>query len=74
MTVKTMIELYVQSGLSKSVWNALFNMMILGSISRNNWIRFRDKCGEWSIDGDAIRDEYDDAVYRRNENGLWMRA
>lgn len=73
MTVKTMIELYAQSGLSKSVWDALFRMMVLGVITRNNWIRFRDTCREWRKDGNVIFNEYDDVAYRLNGNDIWMK-
>ncbi|MGN0989973.1 MAG: hypothetical protein ACI4O4_00805 [Candidatus Ventricola sp.] len=68
-----MIELYAQSGLSKSVWDALFRMMASGSISRNNWIRFRDTCGDWYKAGNIIFDGYADVAYRLNESDIWVK-
>ena len=74
MSVKRMIDLYVEYGVDEDTWNMLYEMTIHGLISRDNWIKFFNICASWFIDGDAIRDGDGLMVYRIDEKGLWKKV
>lgn len=74
MSVKRMIDLYVEYGVDEDTWNMLYEMSIHGLISRDNWIKFFNICASWFIDGDAIRDGDGLMVYRIDEKGLWKKV
>ena len=74
MSVKRMIDLYVEYGVDEGTWNMLYQMTCHGLISRDNWVKFSDICASWFIDGDAIRDGDGLMVYRIDEKGLWKKV
>lgn len=47
------------------IWNDFYNMVCLGFISRETWVKFYDQCKDWEIDEeravltDGIEDIYD---------------
>lgn len=74
MSVKKMIDLYVQYGVDETTWNMLYEMTCHGLISRDNWSKFSDICKSWAIDGNAIRDGDGLMVYRTDANGFWHKV
>lgn len=74
MSVKRMIDLYVEYGVDEDTWNMLYEMTIHGLISRDNWAKFFDICHSWVIDDNAIRDGDGLMVYRLDEKGYWHKV
>lgn len=68
LSLKKMVELYVQYELDEDTWDMLRMMRFHGLISSDNWTKFYEKCGSWHKDVDdmVILDEYDKPVYVRN--------
>ena len=77
MTVKSMIETYVNFELSEDTWNMFYQMASHNLISFETWEKFFVKCKSWvlSDDGDAIIDyETNMIVYKRDESGFLVKA
>ena len=50
MSVKAMIDLYVEYELGVNTWDMLRNMSFHGLISRDNWCKFYEITKGWSFD------------------------
>lgn len=78
MSVKSMIETYVNFELSEDTWNMFHQMAIHNLISYEIWNKFFLKCKGWvmSDDGDAVidSDNNDMIVYKRDETGFLVKA
>ena len=77
MTVKSMIETYVNFELSDKTWNMFYEMANHHLISDETWNNFFMKCKSWGMsdNGDSIID-YDNnmIVYKRDESGILVKA
>ncbi len=77
MSVKKMIDLYVTYELSEETWDMMREMSYHGLISRDNWIKFYEKCHAWefSEDGDNIIDcNTEKVIYTRDAEGYMVKA
>ena len=78
MSVKSMIETYVNFKLSEDTWDMFYQMAANDLISSETWNKFFMKCKGWFIsdDGDAIidSDNNDMIVYKRDELGFLVKA
>ena len=83
MSVKKMIEMYVNYGLSDETWDMMYQMSIHGLISRENWVKFFDTCKDWTwsddekdfINGNNVIVNGDGKVlYFYDENGNMKKA
>lgn len=74
MSVKKMIELYVNYSVDEETWEMLYSMTCHGLISRENWIKFYDTCASWGIEGNTIIDGDGNVVYMIDDNGYWKKA
>lgn len=74
MSVKKMIELYVNYSIDEETWNMLYSMVCHGLISRENWIKFSDTCASWIIEGNTIIDGDGNVVYMIDDNGYWKKV
>lgn len=50
MSLKKMVEIYVEYGLENSTWNMLYQMVCHNIISRDTWVKFYEKCSGWEFD------------------------
>lgn len=77
MSVKSMIETYVNFELSEDTWNMFYQMACHDLISSETWGKFFFKCKSWAFsdDGDAIID-YDNnmMVYKRDDSGYLVKV
>ena len=77
MTVKSMIETYVNFELSVETWEMFYQMANHNLISSETWNKFFMKCKSWTMsdDGDSVID-YDTnmIVYKRDELGFLVKA
>ena len=62
MSVKKMIQLYIDYDIGENTWKMLYNMMCHGLISRDNWTKFYDTCKGWYLSDDRK------AVYDSDDN------
>ena len=73
MSVKSMIETYVNFELGEDTWEMFYQMAAHDLISSETWNKFFMKCKGWvlSDDGDAIidSDNNDMIVYKRDDSG-----
>ena len=72
MSVKRMIDLYVEYGLDERTWDMLREMSLHGLISRDNWIKFFETCKGWYFNEETntIDDsETGKTVYVYDDNG-----
>lgn len=71
MSVKKMIDLYVEYGLSEVTWHMMYEMTCHNLISRDNWTKFYNKCHGWYFheESNTIKDENDNTVYVYDDNG-----
>lgn len=72
MSVKKMVETYVQFECAEETWNMLYMMCCHGLISDDNWRKFSDKCKGWYSAEDGIRDSENDdkLIYMRDDDGF----
>ena len=75
MSVKKMVETYVQFECSEETWNMLYMMCCHGLISDDNWKKFYDKCKGWYITDTGIHDSEsnDKLVYARDTDGYLVK-
>ena len=73
LSVKKMIELYVNYGVDGGTWKMLYAMMCHGLISRENWIKFSNTCESWINEGNTIIDGEGNTVYVL-DNGYWKKV
>lgn len=73
MSVKKMVELYVNYGLTSHTWDMLYSMMCHNLITYDNWLKFYNKCRDWYYNEDksAIIDGDGKYVYIKDENGIY---
>lgn len=74
MSVKKMIELYVNYSVDEETWEMLYSMVCHGLISRENWIKFYDTCASWIIEGNTIIDGDGNVIYMIDDNGYWKKV
>lgn len=78
ISVKSMIETYVNFELSENTWNMFHQMANHNLISDETWNNFFMQCRGWvmSDDGDAIidSDNNDMIVYKRDDYGFLVKA
>ena len=77
MSVKSMIETYVNFELGENTWNMFYQMTIHKLISFETWRQFVTKCKGWvlSDDGGAIIDSNNNMIiYKRDERGFLVKA
>ena len=78
MSVNSMIETYVNFGLSEDTWDMFYQMAAHDLISSETWNKFFMNCRGWvlSDDGDAVidSDNGDMIVYKRDELGYLVKA
>lgn len=74
MSVKKMIDLYVQYGVDVETWKMLYSMTCHGLISRENWVKFAKACHGWYMLGDNILNEYDEVIYTADKDGYWKKV
>ena len=72
MSVRAMIDMYVEYGLEEDTWNMMYEMAFHGLISRENWSKFYETCRGWTFD-EEINGIYDSktdtVVYLYDANG-----
>lgn len=49
MSVKSMIETYVNYGLDSTTWEMLYNMTCHNLISHDDWMKFANTCGGMAV-------------------------
>lgn len=72
MSVKAMIDLYLEYNLCEETWTMMYNMTMHRLISQENWKKFFDTCKGWHFVGEfetEVADENEKIVYRYDENG-----
>ena len=80
MSVKKMIELYVNYGLDQDTWEMLYEMRCHDLISYDNWMKFADTCKGWEFNPDdngltiIDTDKDNKVVYKQDENGFYVKA
>lgn len=77
MSVKSMIETYVNFELSEDTWDMFYQMACHDLISSETWEKFFFKCKSlvMSDDGNAIIDyDNDMIVYKRDDSGYFVKA
>lgn len=79
ITVKSMIETYVNYGLEESTWEMFYNMRCHNLISNEDWNRFYETCKGWQYDegiGHTIIDTARDCkvVYKMDEQGFYEKV
>ena len=79
LSVKKMIDIYVNHGLSEETWRMLYNMSWHNLISYDAWERFCNTCRGYEFDegdGTTIIDTANDCkvVYKTDENGFWKKV
>ena len=78
MSVKAMIETYVNFELSEETWEMFINMRCHYLISYDTWMAFCNKCKGWAMadSGDAVidTDNNDKIVYIRDSEGFLVKA
>lgn len=50
LNLKNMIEMYYRAYANEKVWDAFYQMYLLGFISFETWDKFIDACGFWVYD------------------------
>ena len=78
MSVKAMIETYINSELSGETWQLFYNMKCHNLISYDTWTTFYGKCKGWVMtnSGDAVIDMDNDnkIIYIRDSEGYLVKA
>ena len=78
MSVKAMIETYVNFELDEDTWDMFYNMKSHNLISYDTWEAFYNKCKGWVIadSGDAVIDtaNNDKVIYIRDSEGYLVKA
>ena len=72
MSVKKMVDLYVEYGVSEDTWKMMYEMTCHNLISRDNWTKFFNKCKGWYLNEETntIDDsETGKTVYVYDDNG-----
>ena len=72
MSVEAMVDMYVTYGLEDETWDMMYHMVNHGLISRENWLKFFEKCKSWEFDdsGNNIVDGITgEVLYTYDENG-----
>ena len=72
MSVKAMIDMYVEYGLDESTWDMLRNMSYHGLISNENWHEFFETCRGWTFDEEVngiVDSETETVIYLYDGNG-----
>lgn len=75
MSVKKMVDLYLNYGLDERTWNMLYEMTCHGIIPADNWRKFHEKCADWSFseDGNEVLNAYGDVLYHYDDNGYLVK-
>ena len=78
MSVKAMIETYINFELSENTWEMFYNMNCHNLISYDTWTAFYNKCKGWVLtdNGDAVidTDNEDKIIYKRDKDGFLVKA
>ena len=78
MSVKAMVETYVNFELSEDTWKMFYDMKFHNLISYDAWLAFENKCKGWVLNdnGDAIIDTDNDnkIIYKRDSRGFLVKA
>lgn len=77
ISVKSMVETYVNFELSEDTWNMFYKMACHDLISSETWNKFFMKCKGWVIsdDGNSVIDSDNDMiVYKRDDSGYLVKA
>ena len=78
MSVKAMIETYVNFEISEHTWEMFYNMRCHNLISDDTWTAFYNKCKGWVMadSGDAVIDtaNNDKVIYIRDDLGYLVKA
>ena len=77
MSVKTMIDLYVEYELGEDTWDMLWNMSFHGLISRDNWHEFFEIAKGWSFDDTKemnVIDEDGKVIFARDDQGRLVKV
>ena len=78
ISLKSMIETYVNFELSQDTWDMFYKMAAHDLISSETWNKFFITCKGWGIsdNGDSVIDSDNDdmIVYKRDELGFLVKA
>lgn len=80
MSVKKMIELYVNYGLDQDTWDMLYKMRCHDLISYDNWVKFYETCKGWEFNPDdngltiIDTDKDNKVVYKQDKDGFYVKA
>lgn len=78
MSVKAMVETYINFELSEDTWEMFYNMRSHNLISEDTWTAFYNKCKGWFLtdNGDAVIDTNNDEkiIYKRDSDGFLVKA
>ena len=78
MSVKAMIETYVNFELNEDTWDMFYNMSCHNLISYDTWKAFYNKCKGWVMtdSGNAVIDTANDdkVIYIRDGEGYLVKA
>lgn len=78
MSVKAMVETYINFELSDETWEMFYNMHCHNLISYDTWTAFYKKCKGWVLtdNGDAVVDMDNDnkVIYKRDNDGFLVKA
>ena len=78
ISVKAMIETYVNFEISEETWQMFYNMRCHNLISYDTWSAFYNKCKGWAMadSGNAVidTDNNDKVIYIRDSEGYLVKA
>ena len=76
LSVKKMIEMYLNYGLADETWDMMYNMTLHGLISQENWKKFFEKCKDWYIDEEtnSVKNGENKILYSYDENGFLQKV
>ena len=78
VSVKAMVETYVNFELDEKTWVMFYNMRCHDLISHDTWTKFYTKCKGWTLtdNGEAVIDTDNDnkILYKRDSNGFLVKA
>lgn len=79
LTAKSMVEMYVNYGLSSDTWKMFYDMTCHDLISNENWTKFCEICNGLqydSVDGRTIidTDNGDKVVYKMDNDGFYIKV
>lgn len=73
ISLKRMIEVYVENECSEDTWNMFYQMANHELITKDVWEKFSKKCEDWYSELDGIY-SYNELIYERDEDGTLVKV